>query len=80
MQSEPKPYLTTDNPWNICERITATTLQLLWCSVVTISARSCIGYCMLFDTSRCDPFTDVPWLLTARCMLVVRYPGKLPYV
>ena len=44
-------------------------MTLLWCSVVTISARSCVGYWMLFDTSRCDPFTDVQWLLTARCWL-----------
>ena len=26
-------------------------------------------YCMLFDTSRCELFTDVQWLLTARYWL-----------
>ena len=43
-------------------------MMLLWwlshrCLVNTISTRSCIGYWMLFDKSRCDPFTDVQWLL-----------------
>ena len=46
-QPEPKSYFTTDNPQNICEEVTTTTLHafvvtLLWCSVVTISARSCV--------------------------------------
>ena len=41
-QSEPKPYLTTDNPqtsvWKSLQ-LHFKNMILLWCSVVTISAR-----------------------------------------
>ena len=41
-QPEPKSYLTTDNPQNLCEGGTKDGIGDI-CCVVTISARSCMG-------------------------------------
>jgi len=58
-QPEPKPYLTTDNPQNICEEVTKTAFQKYDAFVVILS-QMFGGYhickimviiaCMLFDT------------------------------
>ena len=48
-QLEPKSYLTTDNPQNICERVTTTAFEEHDNSISWL-------YCMLFDTCRCDLF------------------------
>ena len=77
--------ICSDNPQNICERVTTTTLEKYDAFVMTLTDvqwllylqdHSC--YCMLFDTSRCDHFTDVQCMITDYKILVVRWSGKLP--
>ena len=50
-------YLTTDNPRNICERVTATTLQTYDAFVVFSSYYICKTVRWLLDVFWCDPFS-----------------------
>ena len=48
-------YLTTDNPRTSVReslQLHFKHMMLLWCSVVTISARPCVGYWMFFGVTR----------------------------
>ena len=52
-------YLTIDNPHNICERVTTTTLQKCDGLMKPCDSLTDVHGCqyMLFDTSWCDPFS-----------------------
>ena len=74
-QPEPKSYITTDNPQNICEGVTTTTLKR-WCFWQKLHGDSLtdVQWLLYLQDHGCcciqaGVTTDVQWLLTARFWL-----------